>query len=266
MLFMSIEDGNNTSRAPDFITFKCPNCGGALSLPAGGRAECPYCGGKFFPTALWERSDAWTRYFLRMEYNPDNRAHAAGAYVYFVELLESNPEDGVAWFEKGVAALAKSQEPYFNSQEAITCFNKAIQYAPAEDRDGFKTCISRWAIYFAKAIYERYDWGEWLSAAVVEELYALVIYADRLERFNVAAMKYWVAWMDKQAYIDYGEAINIYTARIRKAEPDYRKPEEVRAARNLGALLILAVLSLLLAAAGLVFLVGNLLFYFISNS
>jgi hypothetical protein len=60
------------------------------------------------------------------------------AYAHSAQILKSQPEDSLAWFGKGNAALAKSAGPSFNSQEAISCFNKALQFSTPDKRDKLK--------------------------------------------------------------------------------------------------------------------------------
>jgi hypothetical protein len=167
--------------------------------------------------------------------------------------------DGVAWFGKGIAALAMSTGWSFTSREPIDCFERALSYSAGDPHDELKICISRWVSHFAKAISERYDQQQWLSSQNVKEIYALVVYADNLALFNADTMKYWVSWMKAQSYVDFSKAIAIYVDRIRRADPDYRQP---RRPRDYAPMIIIAALAIVCGAC-LLYEFGYIMFVFL---
>lgn len=231
--------------APTLVNFKCLNCGGLLIPRKGGRAECPYCGSKYYLSDFLVPSNPETTNYYDLDYDPQAPQIAAHAYAHFARLLDANPENSRAWFGKGIAYLAMMTGPYLDSREAISCFDAALECAAPEAEDDFKVEISKWINYLAAAICEWYSRREWLTTRAFRHIYELVVYSDNLVNLDPPTMEYWIWWMDMIPLADSAHTMSLFVGRLRRVDPDYLTPAQ---ARTQTTFLAFAVFAGLLAA------------------
>lgn len=173
-------DKSKILEAPGLIAAKCPNCAGILTLKQAGQVECIYCGSKFFLHEAYRGTDDKVHNFFELAYNAEAGSNPGEAYKYFTKILEIDPREALAWYGKGISALGKTTGLSINTQEAIVCFDKALDYSDVDDKEKLKKAVSESAHYYGNAIYNWYRRYAWLDAGNSQEIFNLFFYSDKL--------------------------------------------------------------------------------------
>lgn len=141
----------------DFISAKCPQCGGALQVPQGRNSmKCNYCG---TDVVVREANSPMTTTSVNSFFTLGQAAEDAGnhveAYAYFTKVLELDPRNVDAWIGKGTSAGWQSNLIASRLDEMLSCYNKALL---ATDNDGLKEVVKLQAaitiLQVAKAFFD----------------------------------------------------------------------------------------------------------------
>lgn len=113
------------------ISANCPNCGGALQISANNKiADCPYCGHKIFiqdPTRILVEKNFDSEKYLELARLAEESWNYQGAYNYYSQIIEFDPENIEAWLGKGFTVGMLSSENNIRVKEASTCTHQAFE-------------------------------------------------------------------------------------------------------------------------------------------
>ena len=234
------------------IAAKCPRCGGIMSLKRGGDVLCEFCGSKFFLHEAYRGESEEIQNYYELAYNAQESNNPVEAFQYFTKILELNTGENLAWYGKGIAALGKSTGYGLNTEEAIACFNKALEYSPNADRARLKETIAASCLFYANGIYAWLLRYGWIDADNYRNLMELYFYSDLLKPLDVGDMEQVVYIMCNYKYVDYSKRINYYTEKIREENRFYLNPKHTT------VVLILAVIASVLIVFVSYAIIGNI--------
>lgn len=216
-------------------------------MKKGGEVVCDFCGSKFFLHQAYRGESEKIQNYYELAYNAQEGNSPVEAFKYFTKILELNTAENLAWYGKGIAALGKSTGYNLNTDEAIACFNKALEYSPKADKGRLKDTIAESCLFYAKAIYAWLLRYGWIDANNYRNLMELYFYSDSLKSLDVRDMKQLVYIMCSYKYVDYGTRINYYTGKIREKSGFYLNPRQAKVALILGVVAAVLVVCIFCA-------------------
>jgi tetratricopeptide (TPR) repeat protein len=123
----------------DFVSAKCPQCGGALQVPNDrDSVKCMYCGTDVLVREAINLVAGDAKNFLILAKSASDAGNHIEAYNYFTKVLELEPENYDAWIGKANSAGWQSNLILCRFDEMLTCYKKAISIV---DNDAMKEVI-----------------------------------------------------------------------------------------------------------------------------
>jgi tetratricopeptide (TPR) repeat protein len=140
----------------EFVSAKCPQCGGALQVPDDrDNVKCMYCGTDVLVREAINLVSGSANNFLALAKAAEEAGNHAEAYDYFTKILEVDPKNHDAWVGKANSAGWQSNLIQSRFDEMLTCYAKALG---ATDNDGMKEVIKIQAsvsiLLVAKAFFD----------------------------------------------------------------------------------------------------------------
>lgn len=140
----------------DFVSAKCPQCGGALQVPEDrDSVKCMYCGTDVLVREAINLFSGDTNNFLVLAKAAEEAGNHVEAYAYFTKVLESDSKNSEAWAGKALSAGWQSNLIQSRLDEMLTCYAKALGTAA---NDGIKEILKLEAavsiLMVAKAFFE----------------------------------------------------------------------------------------------------------------
>ncbi len=123
----------------EFITAKCPNCGGDLRLPDDKKqVKCMYCNFDIIVHDAVNAAQVNVENLLRLGTSAQEVQNYQEAYDYFTKALEYDADNYLAQFGKGFCAAKLSTPEKFRFDELKTGIVNGVNNAPEDKKEELK--------------------------------------------------------------------------------------------------------------------------------
>jgi tetratricopeptide (TPR) repeat protein len=139
----------------EFISAKCPKCGGELMLPKDRNdVICTYCGSTFFLSdALAKQQNPSLTTLFQLANNGMRGGNYTEAYDYFTRIVEIDPDNSDAWIGKGISAgwLSTLGKPRIS--EMVSAISQGLEFVSPEKTENYKINLSDLVTNISKSFY-----------------------------------------------------------------------------------------------------------------
>lgn len=123
----------------NFVSAKCPQCGGSLQVPDNcDSVKCMYCGTDIIVREAINLVSGNANNFLELATSAQDSGNYVEAYSYFTKVLELDPKNSDAWAGKALSAGWQSNLIKSRLDEMLTCYEKAID---SSNNEGLREII-----------------------------------------------------------------------------------------------------------------------------
>lgn len=111
----------------NFVSAKCPQCGGALQVPDDcNSVKCMYCGTDIVVREAINLASGNLDNYMELGKSAQDAGNYSESYDYFTKALELDPKNSEAWAGKALSAGWQSNLIKNRLDEMLVCYEKAV--------------------------------------------------------------------------------------------------------------------------------------------